>query len=43
MPPWLKYCLIFLVGWLFGAGVLTITEVANSLQAIVDALTNGVH
>lgn len=43
MPPWLKYGLIFLAGWLFGAGIITIQMVADSLQAIVNAFTSNIH
>lgn len=39
MPPWLKYFLIFFTGWLFGAGILTVQMVADSLQAIINAFT----
>lgn len=41
MPPWLKYVLIFFAGWLFGSGTITIQDVANSLQAIVNAFTGA--
>jgi hypothetical protein len=39
VPPWLKYCIIFAIGWLFGAGIITIQMVADSLQAIINAFT----
>jgi hypothetical protein len=38
MPPWLKYAIVFVFGWLFGAGVLTIVGVANAFQAFVSSL-----
>jgi hypothetical protein len=41
VSTWLKYVVTFLVGWLFGAGILTIQMVADSLQAIADAFTHG--
>ena len=43
MPTWLKFSIFFFLGWLFGAGVITIQMVADSLQAIINAFTSNVH
>ena len=43
MPTWIKYAFIFVIGWLFGAGIITIQMVADSLQAILNAFTANVH
>lgn len=41
MPPWLKYLLIFVIGWMFGKEILTIQMVADSLQSIINAFTGA--
>ena len=37
MPTWIKYAAIFVIGWLFGAGIITVQDVANALQGILNA------
>jgi len=37
VPTWLKYVIFFVIGWLFGAGIITVQDVANALQGVLTA------